>query len=128
MQYIKSLVPDLPKKLPRPRKLKQGLLGLITSPDAMKSVSLQQLEKNDDSTSVAGNEESKMESGSVDELALKAYDFDEGKLESSTSKDMDCAGEKKKRPRKLQKLGIGGFIVKPRGRCSSTKESAPDQG
>lgn len=37
---------------------------------------------------------------SAEELALKAYDFEEGKATSDTPLD-----DKKKRPRKLQKLG-----------------------
>lgn len=44
MQYIKSLAPDQPKKIPRPRKMKQNLSGL--SP-----FSLHTIDRNEDSTS-----------------------------------------------------------------------------
>lgn len=44
MQYIKSLAPDQPKKIPRPRKMKQNLSGL--SP-----FSLHNIDRNEDSTS-----------------------------------------------------------------------------
>ncbi|CAL1287615.1 unnamed protein product [Larinioides sclopetarius] len=124
MKYMKTLLPEQPKKIPRPRKLKQGLLGLLGSQEPGKSLSLLQLDKGEDSTS-AGMEEPSTETTSAGELGLKAYDFEDGKMVMDGTKDLitDSSGEKKKRPRKLQKLGIGGFSVKPRGRCSvSTKE------
>lgn len=47
------------------------------------------------------------ESTNVGELGLKAYDFEDGKMVMDGTKDLitDSSGEKKKRPRKLQKLG-----------------------
>ncbi|XP_055953683.1 histone-lysine N-methyltransferase 2C-like isoform X4 [Argiope bruennichi] len=125
MKYMKTLLPEQPKKIPRPRKLKQGLLGLLGSQEPGKSLSLLQLDKGEDSASAAGIEEPSTESTNPGELGLKAYDFEDGKMVMDGTKDLitDSSGEKKKRPRKLQKLGIGGFSVKPRGRCSiSSKE------
>lgn len=48
------------------------------------------------------SEETKNETATPEELALKAYDFEEGKLVIDSKDSVD---DKKKRPRKLQKLG-----------------------
>ncbi|GFY42913.1 hypothetical protein TNIN_142091 [Trichonephila inaurata madagascariensis] len=128
MKYMKTLLPEQPKKIPRPRKLKQGLLG--SSQDSGKSVSLLQLDKGEDSASAAAVDEPPTQSTSAGELGLKAYDFEDGKMVMDGTKDLitDSSGEKKKRPRKLQKLGIGGFSVKLRGRCSTSTKESGDQG
>ncbi|GFU34433.1 hypothetical protein NPIL_626691 [Nephila pilipes] len=131
MKYMKTLLPEQPKKIPRPRKVKQGLLGLLgSSQDSGKSVSLLQLDKGEDSASAAAVEEPPTQSTSAGDLGLKAYDFEDGKMVMDGTKDLitDSSGEKKKRPRKLQKLGIGGFSVKPRGRCSTSTKEGGDQG
>ena len=47
---------------------------------------------------------------------------DKNTEEGTTSKN-DENGEKKKRQRRLHKLGIGGFSVKQRGRMSATKDN-----
>lgn len=54
-----------------------------------------------------GSDEAKVETPSSAELGLKAYDFEDGKMVMDGTKDLisDSSGDKKKRPRKLQKLG-----------------------
>ncbi|KAG8188064.1 hypothetical protein JTE90_014303 [Oedothorax gibbosus] len=119
MQHIKALAPEQPKKIPRPRKLKH-----------LDGKSLLQLDREDSTSAAGGSEETKVETPSSAELGLKAYDFEDGKMVMDGTKDLlgDPTGDKKKRPRKLQKLGIGGFCVKlQRSRSLSTKESSGDQ-
>ncbi|XP_042908867.1 histone-lysine N-methyltransferase 2C isoform X4 [Parasteatoda tepidariorum] len=120
MNYIRSLQLEQPKKIPRPRKPRLGMFGLQDS--------TLQFEKMD-TTTPAGSDEPKSEQQHTSlELGLKAYDFEDDKKDSSEANKDGVFDDKKKRPRKLQKLGIGGFIVKPRGRCSSTKDSIGESG
>ncbi|XP_067143136.1 histone-lysine N-methyltransferase 2C-like isoform X4 [Centruroides vittatus] len=112
MHQIKSLILEQPKKQRMRRQRHPPLLSLASKHNI--DIKTDEIEEN-----IA------LETGNESETKMEIDDIIHEEILKPDIQD-NC--EKKKRQRKLHKLGIGGFVARPRGRSLSTKEQCSELG
>ncbi|XP_023231252.1 histone-lysine N-methyltransferase 2C-like [Centruroides sculpturatus] len=112
MHQIKSLTLEQPKKQRMRRQRHPPLLSLASKHNI--DIKTDEIEEN-----IA------LETGNESETKMEIDDIIHEEILKPDIQD-NC--EKKKRQRKLHKLGIGGFVARPRGRSISTKEQCNELG